>query len=105
MSIINTNTKSWEDNTISLDGTPPYPSLEVTVQTDSDSNYAYFFGGRFNSVRGKFLNNTLEILDLKNNRWLKTNNQHETGAIIKQRYFSSSAIIDGNFITAFGNTL
>lgn len=103
MSVINVENKIWQENYEHLDGYPPEVRTGITVQTDSSKDYAYFFGGRLNQSQGKkFLNNTLEILDLRRKRWLTTKNTYETGAVVLQRYFSSSVIIDDTFITVFG---
>jgi hypothetical protein len=105
MSIINTQTKAWQNDYVPLGGVGPQASEEITAQTDNNNSYAYFFGGRVDNDMGDTFDNTLETLDLRNNRWLETINRYEIGVSVKPRYFASSAIIDSNFITVFGNIL
>jgi hypothetical protein len=105
MSVISTQSKAWLNDYVSLGGDGPDVAEEITVQTDSSNNYAYFFGGRLDSAIGDTFDNKLQVLDLKNNRWIETINKYEIGVSVKPRYFASSAIINGNFITVFGNSL
>jgi hypothetical protein len=103
MSIISTQSKSWLNDDVPLGGVGPGVLEDITVQTDSSNNYAYFFGGRIGIDMSYTLDNTLEVLDLTNNKWIETINEHEIGASVKPRYFASSAIINDTFITVFGN--
>jgi hypothetical protein len=100
MSIISTQLKAWLNDDVPLGGVGPGVLEDITVQTGGNNIYAYFFGGR---VGIDTFDNTLKVLDLKNNKWLKTINEYEIGASVKPRYFASSAIINDTFITVFGN--
>lgn len=104
MVIINTQTKSWETDVVLLSNVH-FEGEGITVQTDSNKNYAYFFGGQGMTVEGVEYNNHLYVLDLKNNNWLTTINQWDFGVTVKSRYLASSAIINDTFITVFGNIL
>jgi hypothetical protein len=100
MSIISTQLKAWLKDNVPLGGVGPGVLEDITVQTGGNNSYAYFFGGR---VGIDTFDNTLKVLDLKNNKWLETINEYEIGANVKPRYFASSAIINDTFITVFGN--